>query len=217
MMKTLTFALVAGLASAASATEVITSYALFGATGDQVFQAPASAAAGVSGLDLTRGPGLGASAAGNSFSANGWSSDQSQDYFSFGFTVDAGSSVDLESLWLGSRSSNTGPGFLGLFYSGDGFTTSLFDFIQVGTAFNNSIVDLSGLTGLTGTVEFRIAALNDVSANGGTISSGGTFRIGDHFDGSNFSEVRFEGTVIPAPGAVALLGLGGLVATRRRR
>lgn len=216
MMKTLTFALVAGLASAASA-EVITSYALFGATGDQVFQAPSSAAAGVSGLDLTRGPGLGVSAAGNSFSANGWSSDQSQDYFSFGFSVDAGSSVNLDTLWLGSRSSNTGPGFLGLFYSGDGFTTSLFDFIQVGTAFNNTVIDLSGLTGLTGTVEFRIAALNDVSANGGTISAGGTFRIGDHFDGSDFSEVRFEGTVIPAPGAVALLGLGGLVATRRRR
>ena len=86
-----------------------------------------------------------------------------------------------------------------------------------GRLFNNSVADMSALTGLTGTVEFRIYADNNVSANGGSISSGGTFRLGDHFDGSNFTEVRFEGTVVPAPASAALLGLGGLVAVRRRR
>lgn len=216
MKKTIALVLVAGLTTAASA-EVITSYTLFGTPGNQAFQAPGTVAANVAGLNLTRGPGLTASAANNSFSSSGWSADASQDYYSFGFTVDAGFSVVLDNLWIGTRSSNTGPGFMGLFVSTDGFANSVFTFVQVGTDFTNSIVDLSGLGALSGTVEFRIAALNNVAANGGTIASGGTFRVGDHFADGVFSEMRFEGTVIPAPGAMALLGLGGLVATRRRR
>lgn len=220
-MKTITaIALVAGLATAASAQDVITSWVNFGQTGDQASSAVGTAAANVTGIELTRGSGLNPSAAGNSFSSSGWDQgdgDDANDYFSFGFTVADGFSVNLESFWVGARSSNTGPGFLGLYSSVDGFTTNLFTFTQSGTAFNNAIADVSGLTGLTGTVEFRVLALNNISANGGTVGSGGTFRFGDHFDGTNFTEMRFEGTVVPAPGAMALLGLGGLVATRRRR
>lgn len=216
MKNALALALVAGLATVAHA-EVITAYTLFGAAGNETSQSATTVAANVAGLDLTRGAGLTATAAGNSFSASGWSTDTSSDYFSFGFTVDAGYSVNLENLYIGSRSSNTGPGFLGLFVSTDGFTSSLYTFVQTGTAFTNSIVDLSALTGLTGNVEFRIAALNNTSANGGSIAAAGTFRVGDHSDGTNFSEFRFNGTVVPAPGAFALMGLGGLVATRRRR
>jgi MYXO-CTERM domain-containing protein len=219
-MKTITaIALVAGLATAASA-DVITSWVNFGQTGDQASSAVGTQAANVTGVALTRGSGLNPSAAGNSFSSSGWDQgdgDDANDYFSFGFTVADGFSVNLESFWVGARSSNTGPGFLGLFSSVDGFSTNLFTFTQSGTAFNNAIADVSALSGLTGTVEFRVLALNNISANGGTVGSGGTFRFGDHFDGTNFTEMRFEGTVVPAPGAMALLGLGGLVATRRRR
>jgi uncharacterized protein (TIGR03382 family) len=219
-MKTITaIALVAGLATAASA-DVITSWVNFGQPGNQDSSAVGTADANVTGIALTRGSGLNATAANNSFSSSGWDQgdgDDANDYYSFGFTVADGFSVNLDSFWVGSRSSNTGPGFLGLFSSVDGFSTNLFTFTQVGTAFNNVIADMSALTGLTGTVEFRVLALNSVSANGGTVASGGTFRFGDHFDGTNFTEMRFTGTVIPAPGAMALLGLGGLVATRRRR
>ncbi len=219
-MKTVTaIALVAGLATAASA-DVITSWVNFGQPGNQASSAVGTSAANVTGIELTRGSGLGLSTANNSFSSNGWDrgdGDDADDYFSFGFTVADGFSVNLESFWVGARSSGTGPGFLGLFYSVDGFSTNLFTFTQNGTAFNNVIADMSALTGLTGTVEFRVMALNDISAGGGVIGSGGTFRFGDHFDGANFTEMRFEGTVVPAPGAMALLGLGGLVATRRRR
>lgn len=216
MKHILALALVSGLATAASA-EVITSYALFGQPGNQASQPASTVAANITGMDLVRGPGLNASAGNNSFAANGWSTDATQDYFSFGFSVANGFSVNLDDLWLGSRSSNSGPGFLGLFYSGDGFTTNLYTFIQTGTVFTNSIIDLSALTGLTGDVEFRISAISDVSANGGTLSESGTFRVGDHFDGTDFSEFRFNGSVVPAPGALALIGFGGLVATRRRR
>jgi MYXO-CTERM domain-containing protein len=219
MKNAIAIALVAGLASAASA-EVITSWVNFGQPGDQASSPVGTTAANVTGIELTRGSGLGVSAANNSFSSNGWDQgdgDDEQDYFSFGFTVADGYSVNLDSFWVGARSSNTGPGFLGLFSSVDGFTTNLFTFTQSGTNFNNVVADLSSLDNLTGTVEFRVYALNEVSANGGIVGSGGTFRFGDYFDGANFSEMRFEGTVVPAPGAMALIGLGGLVAARRRR
>ena len=200
-----TFAAAAVLATVAG-TDVITSWVNFGQPGDQAFSPVGTEAANVTGSVLTRGAGLNPSGAGNSISSNGWDDLGADDYFTFGFTVDAGYSVDLDTFWFGSRSSNTGPGFLSIYSSVDGFTN-----------FNNSIADMSALTGLTGTVEFRILADNGTSASGGTISSGGTFRLGDHFDGSDFTEVRFEGTVVPAPASAALLGLGGLVAVRRRR
>ncbi len=206
-------AVVAGTASA----DVITSYVSFGQPGDQISSPVGTVAANVSALPLTRGAGLNPSAAGNSISSNGWDTLDGTDYFTFGFSVDAGYSVNLDNLWFGSRSSNTGPGFLSVYTSLDGFSAPLYSFAQVGTAFSNHIADMSSLTGLTGSVEFRIYADSGVSANGGAISSGGTFRLGDHFDGANFTEFRFEGTVVPAPASAALMGLGGLVALRRRR
>lgn len=220
-MKNITaIALVAGLATAASA-EVITSYANFGQPGNQDFSAVSVQADNVTGMNLTRGSGLNATAANNSFSSNGWDQgdgDDANDYYSFGFTVADGFSVNLESLWMGSRSSGTGPGFLSIFVSTDGFSTAVASFTQVGTAFTNGIYDFSALTGLTGTVEFRIFADNEIAAGGGVVGSGGTFRVGDHRSSDAvFTEMRFEGTVVPAPGAFALLGLGGLVAVRRRR
>ena len=215
-----TFAAAAVLATVAgtASADVITSWVNFGQPGDQAASPVNVEATNVTGIDMTRGAGLGANAGGNSLNSNGWDGLDADDYISFGFTVDAGYSVDLDTFWFGSRSSNSGPGDMGVFYSVDGFTTPIYTFTQSGTNFNNAIADVSALTGLTGTVEFRIAALSDTRADGGTgISGSGTFRVGDHFDGSNFTEVRFEGTVVPAPASAALLGLGGLVAVRRRR
>ncbi len=211
-------AALAMFAGTTASADVITSYVSFGQPGDQAASPTGTVAANVSALPLTRGAGLNATGAGNSISSSGWDSlDPSSDYFTFGFEVAPGFAVNLDTLWFGSRSSNTGPGSLGVFWSGDGFTNPVFSFSQSGTNFTNSIADLSALSGLTGVNEFRIIATSPVSANGGTISSGGTFRLGDHFDSGNFSEFRFEGTVVPAPASAALLGLGGLVAIRRRR
>lgn len=226
MKSAIILAAVAGFAGAAQA-DLIVDWDLLGAPGNQATQAPNSAAANVSGLSITRGAGiLATQTAANGFNSDGWAGANpavkadSNEYISFGFNVGAGYQVDLSSLAIGTRSSNTGPGSLGLFYSGDNFTTNLFTFTQVGTAFNNQIVDLSGLTGLQGNVEFRIIELNTTSANGGTTADGGTFRLTAYFVGSTFDQnINFQGTVsaVPAPGALALLGLGGLVAGRRRR
>ncbi|MDX9910932.1 MAG: PEP-CTERM sorting domain-containing protein [Phycisphaerales bacterium] len=226
MKSAIILAAVAGFAGAAQA-DLITDWDLLGAVGTEAFVAPNSSAANVSGQNIVRGPGLlGSFTAANGFNTDGWGAAPAAspaldtDYVSFGFDVASGYQVDLTSLAIGTRSSNTGPGSLGLFSSADGFTTNLFTFTQVGTAFNNQIINLSSLTGLTGSVEFRIIQLGNTSANGGTTADGGTFRLTAYFVGSTFDQnINFQGTVsaVPAPGALALLGLGGLVAGRRRR
>lgn len=206
-------------ASGTASADVITSYVNFGQSGDQGASPAGTVAANVSALPLTRGAGLNANPGGNSLNSSGWDSLDSSDYVTFGFEVAPGYQVDLDTLWFGSRSSNTGPGNLGVYYSVDGFASPVYTFSQSGTDFNNSIADLSALQDLQGNIEFRIYAVDGVSAGGGTISSGGTFRVGDHYDGSNFTEFRFEGSVeaVPAPASAALMALGGVVAGRRRR
>lgn len=206
-------------AGAASA-QVVADWALFGEPGDQVFTPAASSAANVSGLDMTRGAGLTPNVGNNSLNSRGWNTlDSSVDYVSFGFAVDAGWQVDLSELWMGSNASNTGPGDMGLTYSGDGFSSVLHQWIQP-AGFFNQIIDLSSLSGLTGNVEFRIIALSDTRADGNpdlSIGAGGTFRVGEHFADGNFTNVQFTGSVIPTPGAVALFGLAGVAGLRRRR
>lgn len=218
-MRILTAAALAVVTAGTASADVITSYVNFGQPGNQASSPVGTVAANVTALPLTRGAGITPTAAGNSLSGSGWDTLDATDYITFGFTVDAGFSVDLDTLWFGSRSSGTGPANLAVFYSVDGFTNPVYSFTQVGTAFTNNIADVSALTGLTGSVEFRILALNNLNAGGtGVISSGGTFRVGDHLDGAGvFTEFRFEGSVVPAPASAALLGLGGLLAARRRR
>jgi len=218
MSKTAIIALVLGAAASAASAQTIVQWDLQGTPGDQAFTAGA-AAAGVTAGNLTRGTGITPTAAANSLSGSNWADLGPNDYFTFGFTADAGNSVDLDELFIGTRSSATGPGTLGLFYSGDGFSTNLFTFLQApGANFVNSIVDLSALPDLGGSVEFRIRSINGVSAGGGAIGAGGTFRVTGYFVAGGFDRnMQLTGTIVPTPGALALLGLGGLVATRRRR
>ena len=82
------------------------------------------------------------------------------------------------------------------------------------------MIDLSSLTNLTGLVEFRLMAIGTNSAAGGTTSSAGSFRVTNYFENSvNQNGFYVIGSVsaIPAPGAIALLGIAGALGTRRRR
>jgi hypothetical protein len=193
------------------------------APGNQAFTAGAGSA-NVTAENLIRGPGLTPSGAANSFSASGWNAGE---YFSLGFTVASGYKVSLDRMYLGSRSSGTGPGTMALYYSGDGFSSALATFNQApGGNFVNSIVDLTALTNLVGTVEFRIGMVAGAAANGGSVASAGTFRVGGYFENGLFErDLQFTGLteaiggVVPLPAAAWLMlaGLGALAATARRR
>jgi hypothetical protein len=214
----LAFAL--ALSGTAGATTIV-EWDVQGAPGNQAVTTGVAGQAGVQAVDLARGAGLTSTAAANSFSSAGWTSEAT-DYYSFGFSIEAGFIADLESLYIGTRSSNTGPGSLGLYWSGDGYTTALTTFTQTGTAFLNSIVDLSALPDVTGAVEFRLVQIGTTSANGGTTASGGTFRTTGYFDAVGFDrnmQITGAVTAVPEPGTIALLLAGlatvGFVARRR--
>ena len=173
----------------------------------------------VTALNATRGAGLTGFGAANSMSAAGWSG-QATDFFSFGFTVASGESVVLSSLSIGTRASSTGPGTVGLFYSGNNYASAVATITQGSGTFVNSVINLSALGELSGTVEFRLMAIGTNSASGGTTAANGTLRMTNYFTGSPSVDqggFYFTGELFPAPGALALLGVAGLVGARRRR
>ncbi len=116
------------------------------------------------------------------------------------------------------RHSNTSSRFVQFQYSTDGSSFTDFGTPFEGTAgdtwFNNRSVDLTGLSGVYNNANFafRIVAVFDPQGSGyvasnstGTYAGSGTWRL----DMVTIS--------VPEPSAVALLGLGGLAALRRRR
>lgn len=218
MVRTLAVVAVAGMAASAGA-QTIANWNTAGLAGNEPTLAPLTSATNVVASNVTRGSGITATTAGNSLSASGWNDLSPDDYFQFGFTVDAGFQVDLTSLVIGTRSSSTGPGSIGIFYSTDGFATSaqVATIAQPSAAFVNSSIDLSTLPNLGGTVAFRVVSLGGPSANGTTQAATGTFRITNFFNPADSGSFGFTGTVIPTPGTAGLMVIGGLIAARRRR
>src|SRR5262245_11416921 len=106
-MKLFLVSAVIALAASSSQGAVIVSWDLTGKAGNEVSDAATSAALHITGLSITRGAGLAASAAGNAFSSTGWDTTTADDYISLGFTVDAGFAVDLTDFIFATQSSAT--------------------------------------------------------------------------------------------------------------
>lgn len=205
---------IAALLVLASSTTVqaveIVRYNLFGQPGTQVSNSPEYEDAAVTGMDLTRSPNLLFTTSGvNSMNSSNWSIGE---YYSFGFTVDAGFQVSLTELQIGTRSSSSGPKFLVLYSSVDGFTTPLGSIDHSpGGNFVNTIFDLSSLTGLTGNVEFRLRVDENKRASDETpMAAAGTNRVTNYFipgePNTDSGGFRINGTVTPIGGGASVVG-----------
>ncbi len=104
-----------------------------------------------------------------------------------------------------TRGTSTGFNNNQLSWSTDGSTFTDFDVTWDGrpTTFFTVTRDLSGVAAVENQPNVYIRlTLNGATGGGGN---------------NRFDNVQFNATAVPAPGALALLGLGGLVAARRRR
>lgn len=224
------FALLALSMSPGDATAgVIAAWDTLGLAGNEPFAPPTSAAHYITPTNITRSAGLiGTTTGANSLNSSGWESAPAgspaadTEYLEFGFNVAPGFQVDLTSLKIATRSSNTGPGTLGLYTSLDGFTNPVYIFVQPGDNFLNSDIDLSSLPLISGSFTVRIIEIGNIQADGsGTTASTGTFRVGDYFDGTNFLDIQFETNTVPEPSTLVLMllfvGLAMLIGLTRLR
>jgi PEP-CTERM motif len=191
------------------ATGLHATAATYSFTAGDLDPAIAALAPGASGPGLPGSSLANVSPSSHSFSANNWSVG---DYWSF--TTSTLGFTDVSISW-DQTGSNTGPANFGLSYSinGGAFTpattyTLLFNSWNATTALGNSLTFAGGgaFDNAT-TITFELVDLNTVSVNGGTVAATGTDRV------DNFT------VVVPEPSTIALAmtGLAGLLALRRRR
>jgi MYXO-CTERM domain-containing protein len=149
-----------------------------------------------------------------SFSSNNWSVG---DYYQITLSTLGYGNVSLS--WDQTRSS-TGPSSFRVDVSTDGtnFSTILasYSVIQAGLAGSGTLAwstSAANYQSAFTTTLASIAGADDAASltfrfvNLSTVAAGGTNRI---------DNIIVSGDVVPAPGAIALLGLAGLVARRRR-
>lgn len=189
---------------------VLVGWDFTGAPGDQAFTAPATAASSISGMNLTRGPGITPSAQPDSINSMGWSQfdfGYSDDYYQFGLTVDAGKAVDITQIRLAHASSH------GITWQ---LRSSLSNYTGILTAFSSSgsvmHTDITfpangTYSGLSGTVGFRLYGYWAGNANG-------TARLQNSvYEGM----MTINGREIPEPATTGLMGLLGMALLSRRR
>ena len=160
---------------------------------------------------------------GNAFASSGWNNTasflQNNQYQTFTLVADA-PGITLESLAFAGNGSATGARNWRWGYSvnGGAFTLSS-DFVgsQVVQLNTWDFTDVP----LTGgdSVEFRFWSWGTVGNNGGTASTGGTFRIPGNGNISGTDDLVLNYSVIPEPSTMTLIGisLAGLLAFARRR
>jgi len=104
----------------------------------------------------------------------------------------------------------------------NGWDVNGFDVGNIGTVTNTDTNDVTTIYGKPNDLGLNFAFLADGHRLDGDNSSWvGRGWVTDQADGSDpyagFRDWLFTATEVPAPGALALLGLGGLISTRRRR
>lgn len=141
-----------------------------------------------------------------SFSSNTW---QANDYYQF--TTSTVGYQDITFQWSQTRSS-TGPGDFRVQYSTDGLSfTDLLNYTIDAITWSSVSFNPDSVFGpiaLPSDADDQATIYVRLTSNVAGSSTAGTNRVDDIF---------INGTLITAPGALALVGLSGLVAARRRR
>lgn len=175
-------------------------------------------------VQLTRGSGLLSNAGANSMNTKGWDGNDTGDYIEFSFKKLKDYKVTLDDIWIGTKSSSTGPGEMGFYLSTDNFaTSSQFGSVTLdGDHYNNATISIDELLDCPyEEIAIRLYQIGDTAANGGTTLAGGTFRVADYYDVSAH-DIVITGectSCVPVPAAAWLLGSGllGLVGLKRKR
>lgn len=202
MKTTLLTLLIAATVASASAVPLVT-YSFSGAVGSEVNFAADGQPANATASPMTRGSGLTASAAADTFSASAWTIGSSldvNDYYAFSLTPVAGFTLTLTQLVLDERRSGTGirnwsvrssldsfASDLGLFSVPDDTLTRTFQTINLTAAFAD----------LASALEFRVYGYAAETA-------AGTWRIDNVKIEGSTKQVTNTGQV-PDTGATALL------------
>ena len=182
-------------------------------------------------VERSAAPGLAYSASNNNFRALGWALDgtpgalsgsvDTTKYISFTLTADSGYTFDLNSITFGVGRSATGPRSWQWRSSVDSYASALTNYTTVATGLTHSngvLTNPDANSGWTG----NVLAFSGSSFSGMTsvtlrlygYNSEGTTGTGGLQGALSFSVTM---NAVPAPGAAALIGLAGLVTTRRRK
>ncbi|MFO0959325.1 MAG: hypothetical protein U0800_18150 [Isosphaeraceae bacterium] len=191
--------------------DVLVQYELAGQPGTQASNPATFAAAGITGADLVRGPGLTGNAGANSMNTAGWST-AADDYIRFGFTVTSGAGFTITDLVIATRSSATGPGLMNVLYSVDGGAETLLTTLtQPNALFLDAALTLPSVA-VSSSFAIILRAANNTAANGSPIGTAGTFRVGDYSPdgGATFQPITISGRprAVPEPAGFVMLGIG---------
>ena len=178
-------------------------------------------AAGVTGINVTRGSDLLPVSASFALNSSGWNvvPDANANY-QFGFTTTEAYVVD--SLTVGLRSSGTGPGFMDLQYEKDGassWTTLGAPIELVGTTYTDLHADLTSIGTVSSKLLFQLVVDPNMPTNANfnadptapsAIGASGTFRFASYTPPGTgeFLNPQITGAAIPEPSSIILIALG---------